>query len=329
MKKFLIVKINGIGDIIMALTMIPCIKDRYDDAHITWIASSAAENILKASGVDEVIKINEKNILYGNFTEKLRELFKVWKAIAFRKFDEVVIPYRDKRYLLFTIFSRKHNLFAFWRFKDRLFPIPERNFYNEYRRIITKNDCESYDFKPFYIKGEVPFIDFKYIVLAPGGEKEKSNNLRLRRWPVERYANLSEELMSKGYKVVLTGGKNDRWVLPYFDKKRIIDFIGKTDIQESIQLYSTALCVVTHDSGVLHMAGKGNATIIGLFGPTSPNVFMPKVQKSSIIWKNDLLPCCPCYDGRTFADCNNNTCMEKILVKDVIDAIEKILEGSF
>lgn len=322
-KKFLIVKLSGIGDVIMALTMINAIRERYENAEITWVTGEISLSLLEKNKIDNIIIVNEKKILKGSEFDKISEVLKVWKKIAFKSYDEIIIPYRDKRYSILTLLTFYGKKFAFYNFKKRMFPIPGRNFYDEYKRIITGND--TYENKCNFLKSSSIYVLRKgnYIVLAPGGVNDKNDKLWLRRWPVEKYAELAKLLLKKDFEVIITGGKEDEIVLPYFKDLTVKNMIGKTNILESIELYGNAVCVVTHDSGVLHMAGYGNANIVALFGPTEGSVFMPKVKNGIYISKKEELPCCPCYDGKTFAECRRNECMCRIMPQEVYETILK------
>ena len=105
MKKFLVIKIAAIGDVIMALPMLNEIRYFNKNAHITWVCGKTVYPILKEFDIDEIIVVNEKKLLSGNKLEKMIEVFKLWGRIAFRCYDSVFIAHTDKRYQIITIFS--------------------------------------------------------------------------------------------------------------------------------------------------------------------------------------------------------------------------------
>ena len=75
MKKFLIVKIGAIGDVIMALPMIDAIRSRYgEDAEITWVVGKTASSILACFSVDHILIVDENKLLKGKVFTRLYTL---------------------------------------------------------------------------------------------------------------------------------------------------------------------------------------------------------------------------------------------------------------
>ena len=83
--------------------------------------------------------------------------------------------------------------------------------------------------------------------------------------------------------------------------------------------------VVTHDSGILHLAILLRRRVVALFGPTDPSGRVPQNSygRVRIFWYGSSISCCPCYDGKTFAKCDNNLCLDRIPVAEV----DAVLEG--
>ena len=80
MKKFLIVKIGAIGDVIMALPMLEAIMKENTNVKICWVVGSGAADIVKQFCVDEVIAIDDIKLLGGIIFDKIfqqpcRDLF--------------------------------------------------------------------------------------------------------------------------------------------------------------------------------------------------------------------------------------------------------------
>jgi heptosyltransferase-2 len=145
-----------------------------------------------------------------------------------------------------------------------------------------------------------------------------------RRWPIGQYVNLARLLISSGFMVAITGAASDRWVEPYFSKMPIVDFIGKTSLIDTLNIYSQADLVVTHDSGPLHLAILVRSTVLGIFGPTVPCEKIPYSSNIHILWNKNSLPCCPCYDGKNYANCEYNQCLQEITAEYVLERVMEI-----
>ena len=61
MKKFLVVKLSAIGDVIHALPVSYAIKETYPDSHLAWVVEPPARPLLEGNPyIDEIITFNKK-----------------------------------------------------------------------------------------------------------------------------------------------------------------------------------------------------------------------------------------------------------------------------
>jgi heptosyltransferase-2 len=129
---------------------------------------------------------------------------------------------------------------------------------------------------------------------------------------------------------VLTGSAEDGWVRDSFGdllsrQSGVRDLIGHTTLPELVAVYDACDAVVTHDTGSLHVAGISQAAVLAIFGPTNMGNFLPRRERVRGIWGGERLACRPCYDGRDFAACPRNVCMEDVEVERVMVELEAML----
>jgi heptosyltransferase-2 len=160
------------------------------------------------------------------------------------------------------------------------------------------------------------------ILLAPGGAKNAMMTSNLRRWPIEHYVTLAKSLLERGERIGLIGGKDDLWAEDFFAGLDITSFIGKTNIPQLMTLIKGAKALVSHDSGVVHIAYYQGTPLVALYGPTSANNFLPpSLHRYSL---SIPLDCAPCYDGRFYADCKANECMQQITPLSVLQTLSSL-----
>lgn len=333
MRRILILKINGIGDVIMSLAMLDQIYKEEPKTKVTWITGRAGAKILERFSVHKIIIVDEKAILYGSLISKICAVSSVWRQLCGQTYDTVFIPYRDIRYRIMVFPIRCADIRMFGKDKrGRMIPIPGRKFIDEYRRFVHGEDEASREAVPSIVMDVSALPDIakernlaNYVVLSPGGfESLSDNQLAVRQWPIASYVELAEELLTQGYQIVVTGAPSEIWMRKWFLRLPIHDLIGEIDLMELIRLYHDAEVVVTHDSGSLHLAGLAGARLLGLFGPTDPNVFMPRSLRAEYIWEQSKYACCPCYDGVKMAKCENNHCMGEISVHQVLENMKRM-----
>ncbi|HSX37332.1 MAG TPA: glycosyltransferase family 9 protein [Chlamydiales bacterium] len=324
LKRILIVKIGAIGDVVMTLPLLTYFRKRSPSIHITWVAGKTVAPILQATKmIDQIIQVDECALFKGSFSKRIAQLLRIQTKFIGKSFDLILTGHIDKRYRLISLFAKSRNRRALQRGNQRQCPVAGRYHANEYLRLASEID----DWNLF--EEDLPELtiqtskhwDCNGIALAPGGAKNILAEDDLRRWPVEHYAELAQKLKSCGIQVFLTGSSSDLWTVPYFEGLDCRNLIGKLDLLETIQLYQHIKLLITHDSGPLHLAKLARCPAIGLFGPTNPAEKVGKKDRIRVLWGGENLTCRPCYDGKRYAPCKQNKCLQEITVQQVFSEI--------
>jgi ADP-heptose:LPS heptosyltransferase len=131
-----------------------------------------------------------------------------------------------------------------------------------------------------------------YVVLNPG-----SNEFG-RRWPLAKYQELAKKLMAKGLLVIFVGGKGEH--PGNIDKGggQIIDLIGKTSLEQLLDLMNHAQLVVSNDTGPAHLSiALGTPTLVvvggGHFGCFVP--YPEEVRPDHARFVYHLMDCYHCF----------------------------------
>ncbi len=159
----------------------------------------------------------------------------------------------------------------------------------------------------------------KIIGLAPGSVALS------RRWPVERYAQLADRLAERGYAVVLVGSASDaliaqRVVEQARFKPRIL--AGTTGLREAIAITRHLDCLISNDSGAMHLAYPQGVPVVVLQGAADPNETGPFGPRSRTVRASEPLDCAPCVRNECVRGLE---CMLGISVERVMDAVEDLL----
>jgi heptosyltransferase-2 len=333
----LIVKLAAIGDVVMALPMVTALRAADSEVRITWMVGMTAAPLVGASeGIAEVIVVDEAALLIGTSAQKIRAVIDVWRRIAGRRFDTVYVAHSDRRYkrLVWPVRAGDRR----WLGGDAQVRalVSARSLSDEYVRLVTGlDDHRAQRFAPPAFRGRLSddlsqrLDDFEagrpLIAIAPGGARNVARDNPLRRWPLDRYAALARALSGRGYGVVVVGDDSDAWVREAFAGADVLDLVGATTLQSLVPLFARCAVVVAHDSGPLHIARLAGTRVIALFGPTPPQAFFRPDARTVVLWPGVALPCAPCYDGREFAMCGNNRCMQMIETGDVLARVGELL----
>ena len=326
-RRYLIVKLSALGDVVMASTLPQAIRRRDGEAHVTWLCGrTVAELVRLFPGVDDVLSIDDAELLRGTGPRRVAALLSAWRLLAFRRFDEVLIGHADWRFraLVLPVRASRRRSLVLAPSRETL-PIPGRYHGDEYARLLDDGSHGP-------IVGHSPLADVRAalpipatagspgVVLVPGGARNALRESALKRWPVERYRDLAVALRDAGLSVTLVGDESDAWVRPFFAGADVRDEIGGHGLRDTLALLAAADLVISHDTGPMHLARLARVPVLALFGPTIPAHFAAADAATRVIWGGAALACRPCYDGREFAACSNNLCMQDIPVAAVLES---------
>ena len=111
-----------------------------------------------------------------------------------------------------------------------------------------------------------------------------------------------------------------------------LDLVGKLSFQETAALLEKSAIFIGIDSGVLHLAGAVKTPIVGIFGPTNPSFYLPRLTTATGVTAN--VKCLGCQHAENgclhwMTGCPNNiVCMNELNPEHVCDAVLKILSRS-
>lgn len=105
----------------------------------------------------------------------------------------------------------------------------------------------------------------RYIVIHAGASEER------RRWPVDHFAAVADELADRGYPIVLTGSAAEKPLARELAGQMahpVIDMAGRTSLGALAVLLQQARLVICNDTGISHLAAALRAPSVVIFQHT-------------------------------------------------------------
>ena len=146
-----------------------------------------------------------------------------------------------------------------------------------------------------------------------------------KRWPLEKYTELSGLLKDAGYNLIFTGAPDEKSICSEIINKaqlNCLNFAGETSPIDSAALISCCDLLICNDSGAMHIANAVQTDVIAFFGPTVKKIGYYPYRKNDTVMEIDL-ECRPCGGhGSNSCPLGHHRCMKDIQVQSVFDTIE-------
>ena len=139
-----------------------------------------------------------------------------------------------------------------------------------------------------------------YVVFSPGAEFGSA-----KRWSVQHFVELALKL---DLPVVLLGSAKEFELCETItaaanevNPKKCLNLAGKTSLASAFHVISASKCIVSNDSGLMHVAASLGVPQVAIFGSSSPLHTPPLSSVAKVLWlKNEAsyapaLDCAPCF----------------------------------
>jgi len=340
----LVVGPSWVGDMIMAQTLFKRLKSQKPDQQIDVLAPRAS--LPMASRMAEVSGIFEFNVRHGELGLAYRR--SVAKKLSAGGYDRAIVLPNSLKSALVPFFAGiptrtgfrgeyRYGLINDMRLLDkRRMPRMIDRFaalavldssenkppvFSEYPELKVDFDQRERLLDQFNLRTQRPVVG-----LCPGAEFGEA-----KRWPEQHYAALAAKLVEKGADVWIFGGKADepigQAVVDFASltaRNHIADLTGKTSLIDVVDIMGQCACVVSNDSGLMHVSAAIGCHTIVLYGSTSPNFTPPLTERVDIA--NLSLDCSPCF--KRTCPLGHMDCLNKLNPAQVLALVTPIIEAS-
>ncbi len=320
--KILIIRFSSIGDIVLTTSVVRCVKEQVKNAEIHFLTKEIFFPVLEANPY-----INKIHLLHESEREMIRELKN-------EKFDLIIDLHHNIRSLRVKVAlgveSRTFNKINFdkWmmvNFKINGMPsihIVDR-YFETVKSLGVKNDGKGSDY--FISITDVVEMHSLPLMVSQGyvafviGAKHFTKRL-----PVKKITEICK-LINKP--IILLGGKEDQKAgeeIAANSEYHAWSACGLYNINQSASLIRQAISVITHDTGLMHIAAAFNKKILSIWGNTIPEFgmypYLPSGNNGSEIMEVSGLNCRPC-SKLGFEKCPQKhfNCMNLISNKKIAD----------
>ncbi len=304
-KNILIITLSNIGDVVLTCPSIDILCQDFPSAKIWIVVGPKAVSLFEGNPRVHKVLVYDKHASLGN---QVRWLWRLWKQSF-----ELIVDFRHTM-MPFFIHSRYHT------------PLISPQDKSGHRLQKHSSRLKAiYDFKQLSAQRltilpqanhEAMLPAGHFVVIAPGAADAA------KRWPIAKFAVLSDFIVEQGLKVVFVGDHQD---VPLIEELRrsmkypALSLAGAIHLRELAFVLQNAKFAVTHDSGAMHLASYFNVPLIALWGPTDMKKYGPWSSRHQIIINRNSCP--RCRHPKTDVP---HQCMDAITVEEVINAVKSI-----
>ena len=345
--KILLVKLHGIGNIVLLLPVLKQLRRRFPDAELDFLSFRENAGILE--GTDEVGRCHFLD--RGSIRGLVGSVLRVFPRIRRGGYDLVIdfdqfahfsaiatlftgapgrIGFRNptlRRHVAYTVPVVYLDMAHVSRTFARLAEVAGAPYVPGLSRRISLSEEHRREASAFLSESAVsPGADV--VVLHPGS----SGNLTLRRWPAERFALLGDRIAAElGCTIVVSGGREERALaesVRRMMRQPAVNSAGRLSVRGFAALCEQVLFVVSNDTAAVHVASAMGTPVVGLYGPNTPFLYGPLGSNDLVFYSEPS--CSPCLSNLTskVSDCRRARCMEEITVEAVFDGIRDRYFGS-
>jgi ADP-heptose:LPS heptosyltransferase len=340
-KRIVFIKLLGLGSLIVASDAIHALRVRFPGVRLILLTDkNIAGGIEPFQLFDEIRPIDTER-LGLTFRGVVRFLLRAWR---WRGLWVIDLEVYSKLTTVLALLTLARNRVGFY-----LSYVPFRRFLNTHNITFDQSVYleDNYRYMARQLTGGalpifVPAVrkaelEKPYIVL----NNTCSGLAFVRRLPDRTFLDVVQWILEHtGYSVALLGMPDDRDALDQLTgsrpvlqarRERILNFAG---VAEDFGAYyeflrEKGVCLVTIDSGPLHIARKLGLPTVSVWGPTSPDNYLrvEPHERERHLYSYLKSPCSPCVHHYETLPCGgNNFCMKNIPAMAIIEKIQELLQ---
>ena len=295
MVKYLVIRFSSIGDIVLTTPLIRCLKEQVEGAEVHFLTKEQFVPILKENPY-----LDKIHTLAENSQDTIRDL-KMEQYDYILDLQNSIRSVNIKRSLKRMYFTvNKLNMRKWLMVNFKVNKLPDKHITDRYldtaRLFNVQNDGKGLDYfiaeEDKVAKDVLPeFCRNGFIALVIGAQHST------KRLPDEQIIKLVGMLK---HPVILVGGPEDKergnHILQACNDAQIFSACGKFSINQSASLIEQSNCVITNDTGMMHIAAAFKKKVITTWGNTIRDfgmyAYLP--GEGSVDFEVPDLSCRPC-----------------------------------
>ena len=323
--KILIIRFSSIGDIVLTTPVIRNLRKKFPSASIHYLTKKKFAGIVQSNPyLDKVLLLDD-------------DLGKTIKEVKEEKYDQIIDLHHNLRTMRIKAALSSVPFHSFnklniekWLYTNlKINVMPKIHIVDRYMAAVKHlgviNDGLGLDYfipKQDEVKeGDIPFShSHGYVAIAIGAAH---NTKKL---PVEKLQELVQKI---NFPIILLGSKDDFLngeKIAEQNTIKIYNACGKFSLNESADIVKNSKLVISHDTGLMHIAAAFKKNTLSVWGNTVPSFGMFPYETQYEIFQVNKLCCRPCSKtGYEKCPLGHFKCMNKQSMDAIASGVEAAL----
>ena len=338
LRRILLIRLSSLGDILLMTPLLNLLRAACPQAQIDVLVKAEYRDLLRAHpGVTRLLTFDSRQSLLGTLRSLRTDRYDLALDLHRTPRSQLLLwGLRARRKLVYNkrVLRRALLVRLGWNTLRRITPVPELYAAPLRRLGLTGRlgpptmhlDPDSTEAMQAHIARRLPAASHQpLLAVAPGAR------WATKRWPVERFAAVAQELArEKQAAVVILGGPDEAQLACAVGDKLdvpVVNGAGALSLMDSAVLLSRCRLLISNDSGLMHMATALQVPVVAIFGPTVQEFgFYPFQARSEVV--SEPLPCRPCSTkGSRRCPRGHHACMQDISSARVLAAARAVWES--
>jgi heptosyltransferase I len=275
-----LLRLSALGDVTHVLPLLRTLRDAWPQVPIAWIVGKGEHRLLRGVEDVEFIEFDKRSGVAG-----MRALRAGLQGRRFEVLMQMQVAARANLLSAFVPAVRRigydrarsrdlHGLFVNERIADRS---------GVHVLDAIGSFCEPLGLKQTTVAWDLPVSEDAHAWARAQWPQDGTRTLlvspcsshALRNWRADRYAALADHAVSRGWRVVLCGGRSDfernmgNAILAAL-RAPVLDLIGQDTLEQLPALLARGDLLLTPDSGPMHIANAMDTKVLGLHAASNP-----------------------------------------------------------
>lgn len=305
MRHILAIRFARLGDVILLLPALTCLKSVFPKARLTFLTAHRCAPVAGlCPAIDEVISVDRIAMRDGRVPRALTGMAKLVRDIRRRHFDLVIDFHSFRETNLLTRFSGAPQRLGIKRYNEpylsfcfNLPPVPEdKNLHvsEMFLRVVQRFGSEAAPARTLVIPPEIAKWVDESVPAGPRLALYINAPVPERIWPPENFSLLADYAIEKfDASVLVLSGPGDEDLADRVrrasrsSRDRLAVFTGIT-IPQLAGLITSARLLVSNDTGPMHLGPAVGVPTLGLFSVGYPEHFRPVGSNSRFLRANPI-----------------------------------------